>query len=94
MTDVTDRITNESARVAAERLYRDLVEEIPLITYVHTGDSELRMAYLSPQIEEILGHPATSLLGPGERFLSIVHPDDRSLVRDHPRRSLQGDRRA
>ncbi len=91
MTDITDRITNESARVAAERLYRDLVEEIPLITYVHTGDSELRMAYLSPQIEETLGHPPSTLVGPGERFLAIVHPDDRPLVRDHARRSLRGD---
>ena len=69
-----------SDRKEAEIRYRALVEQLPLITYIDsphsTGDAAL---YISPQVEEILGHPVERW-HEREFFLEHVHPDDRARV--------------
>ncbi len=61
--------------------YRSLVEQIPTISYVSPIADNPDLAYISPQIRELLGLPAS---GWNTEFLDAwadyVHPDDRDRV--------------
>ena len=46
-------------RKEAELRYRALIEQLPLVTYIGALDPKL---YASPQIEQLLGHPAADWL--------------------------------
>jgi len=63
----------------AEAKYRALIEQIPAITYTTTvEDGVERFTYVSPQIATILGYdPATFLGMELERWVELIHPDDR-----------------
>jgi diguanylate cyclase (GGDEF)-like protein/PAS domain S-box-containing protein len=65
---------------AAERRYRTLVEELPLVTYVGATDEETSPLYVSPQIEELLGWPVDSWYADPEFLTKRVHADDRDRV--------------
>ena len=65
---------------AAEETYRTLVERLPLVTYVDTLDSSLSPAYVSPQIEGLLGYSVDDWLADPELFAELLHPDDREHV--------------
>ncbi len=58
--------------------FQDLVEQLPLVVYVDRTDAISSAVYLSPQIEELTGHPRESFLRDPEFFLRLVHPDDRA----------------
>jgi PAS domain S-box-containing protein len=55
--DVSESVRAERERREAERRYRDLVERLPLVTYVRGASPEEPPQYVSPQIEELLGYP-------------------------------------
>jgi two-component system cell cycle sensor histidine kinase/response regulator CckA len=57
--------------------FQDLVEQLPLVVYVDRLDRISSPVYLSPQIEELTGHPREAFLRDPELFLRLVHPDDR-----------------
>jgi PAS domain S-box-containing protein len=88
------RVSDVDGRVAAgaryeelreaEIRYRALVETIPAITYMDVlegGDSSVwPTAYISPQVESILGFTAAEwIAGPG-LWESRLHPDDHDWV--------------
>jgi PAS domain S-box-containing protein len=79
LRDVTKRREHEERLIAAEAKYRTLVEQIPLATYVNNTGLPIRTTYMSPQIENILGHPVEAWLEP-DFFRTILHPDDRDRV--------------
>jgi PAS domain S-box-containing protein len=83
---VIDRSTARRAemdREEAEARYRSLVEQMPAITYVEMpSDDPTRshFAYLSPQVERILGRSAQELIADPVHLTAMLHPDDRQRV--------------
>ncbi|TLS65993.1 diguanylate cyclase [Mariprofundus erugo] len=59
--------------------FRNLVEQIPAITYITTLDRS-RLLFVSPQAEEILGYRQGELLDKPEPWPQHIHPDDRDRV--------------
>jgi PAS domain S-box-containing protein len=69
----------------AERRYRDLIEQLPLVTYMDEPAAAPSI-YISPQVEGLLGYTADEWLADPELFLKLLHPDDRERVlADHDR---------
>jgi PAS domain S-box-containing protein len=78
-------VTAISAQQEAEKRYRDLVEHLPLVTYVDEPAAAPSI-YISPQVEGLLGYSADEWLGDPELFFKLLHPDDRERVlADHER---------
>jgi PAS domain S-box-containing protein len=61
----------------SERRSRRLVEGLPLVMYV---ENESGLTYISPQIEELLGYPASEWLANTGLWRRALHPDDRERV--------------
>ncbi len=57
--------------------YQQLVETIPLVTYVDGLAANAPTIYVSPQLEGLIGYTATEWLEDDDLWLSLVHPDDR-----------------
>jgi PAS domain S-box-containing protein len=75
-----------AAREEAEIRYRRLVEELPLITYMdspHSADEAA--AYVSPQVERILGYTVDEWHSDPSFFVDHLHPEDRDRVREQQR---------
>jgi PAS domain S-box-containing protein len=71
-----------AARLRAnEALLRSLVANIPGAVYRCACDEHWTMQWLSDEIEEISGYPATDFIESAVRtFTSVIHPDDREQV--------------
>ncbi len=67
---------------AAERRYRELVEELPLVTYVTTIAEDTPPLYVSPQIEDLTGWPVEAWYADPAFLSNRLHPDDRDRVLD------------
>jgi PAS domain S-box-containing protein len=79
--DVTEHRLAEIERNAAEARYRDIVEEVPAITYLDDAfDGGGGLIFVSPQSKEILGYsPEEWQLNP-DSWREHIHPDDRDAV--------------
>jgi PAS domain-containing protein len=86
--DVVDagplRISNEDARStpetpfpSLEAKYRALVEQIPAVVFMASLDDGIGEAYVSPQIEQVLGFTQEEWLQDPVRWYRQVHPDDK-----------------
>ncbi|HXV58674.1 MAG TPA: PAS domain S-box protein, partial [Gaiellaceae bacterium] len=73
----------------AERNYRDLVEQLPLVTYVDRLDETSSSIYISPQIENLLGYPPLVWLSDPEFFVKVLHPEDRERTLAAHRRAYE-----
>jgi PAS domain S-box-containing protein len=60
-----------------EQRFRTLVEQIPAILYVDVFGEELITAYVSPQIEEVLGIAPDDYRADPDIWEKHLHPDDR-----------------
>ncbi|HEX2046005.1 MAG TPA: PAS domain-containing sensor histidine kinase [Gaiellaceae bacterium] len=65
---------------AAERGYRSLIEQLPLVTYIDNLDETSSAIYISPQVEDLLGYSPVAWLGDTEFFPKVLHPEDRERV--------------
>jgi diguanylate cyclase (GGDEF)-like protein/PAS domain S-box-containing protein len=67
-------------RAEADSRYRTLVEQVPAVVYIDIADRAVsdggRLAYMSPQIERILGYPPEAFIVDPELWPSRIHPDD------------------
>jgi PAS domain S-box-containing protein len=64
--------------------YRELVERLPLVTYVDEPTVQARSLYISPQVEDLLGYAPREWLDDPDLFGRLLHPDDRERVlEDH-----------
>ena len=78
--DARDLLAGRQAQISleeAEARYRNLVERIPAVVYVDTGEQTV---YVNPQILDILGVTPEAYRDDPDLWLSMVHPDDRATV--------------
>ncbi|HEV2299416.1 MAG TPA: PAS domain S-box protein [Candidatus Acidoferrales bacterium] len=85
------RLPHQSAKrlFSAEAKYRQLVEQLPAITYIAEFGETGRWEYVSPQIETYLGFTAEEWLSSAGLWIRQVHPDDRALVMASEEHSLR-----
>jgi two-component system cell cycle sensor histidine kinase/response regulator CckA len=74
--DIRERKQAERERDHAESRYRDLIESMPLVTYIDHVDDHATNVYTSPQIVDMLGWPLADWDGDPHFFEKIIHPDD------------------
>jgi PAS domain S-box-containing protein len=83
LVDVTER-------KHAEVRYRTLAEQLPLITYIDTPYSaDEAAAYVSPQVEDILGYALEDWQADPHFFIDHLHPEDRERVREAQREARE-----
>jgi PAS domain S-box-containing protein len=64
----------------SEQLYRNLVERVPAVVYIDSDDQRPDSLYLSPQVEQLLGHPPEAYASDSSLWYRQVHPDDAERV--------------
>ncbi|BBJ24364.1 response regulator [Candidatus Nitrotoga sp. AM1P] len=75
----TEKKLTEDKLLQAEAKYRNLVEQIPVITYIAALDEANQVLYISPQIKVLDFSPAQWLETSGIH-LAQIHPEDRTRV--------------
>jgi PAS domain S-box-containing protein len=79
-------LVDVTARKQAEARYRTLVEQLPLITYIDNPYSaDESAAYVSPQIQDILGYSLEEWHASPTFFVDHLHPEDRERIREEQR---------
>ncbi|MFN8222426.1 MAG: EAL domain-containing protein [Gaiellales bacterium] len=71
-------VEGESRLRDTEARYRQLIEALPIVTYISSIGDQDRRQYVSPQIEELLGYPVTEWTQ--ETWEQALHPDERDRV--------------
>jgi len=82
LTQALEQRDQAEVRVSqAERNYRSLVEQLPLVMYITRLDETSSCIYMSPQIEDLVGYTTLECMSDPEFFVKILHPDDRERTR-------------
>ncbi len=81
LLDVSLRKETERALMEAESRYRGVVENIPAASYIDepTGGAAglgAQVTFISPQIEGMLGYPASRFIEDPTFWFSVMHDDD------------------
>ncbi len=72
----------------ADLRHRTLIEQIPAVTYVDVVEPDaVRIGFVSPQIEALLGYPSERFLNGPDLWFDLVHPDDAARIDDAALRS-------
>jgi len=80
---IEDKLSAEYLLKESEQKYHDLVTNIPGAVYRCANDTHWSMHYISPNIHNISGYPATDFIGNKIRtYASIIHPDDTKMVEE------------
>jgi two-component system cell cycle sensor histidine kinase/response regulator CckA len=74
--DIRERKRAEHERDRAEKQYRDLIESMPLVTYIDHVDDHATNVYTSPQIVEMLGWPLADWDADPHLFEKLINRDD------------------
>lgn len=73
-----------------ETRFQALVEQLPVITYVHGLEVPRTLTYISPQVETIVGYsPAEVLAGQPDSLIGRVHPEDQERLLNTAEESLR-----
>jgi PAS domain S-box-containing protein len=70
--------TTDETLPSMEARYRVLLEQIPAVVFMAFLDGGLSEAYVSPQIEQMLGFSREEWLDDPIRWYHQIHPDDRT----------------
>ncbi len=80
----------------AQERYRQLVEELPVVTYLaneEDPEGNHRLPYIAPKIEQLTGVPASQWMAHPDTWAKLIHPDDRERVRkENDRTERTGER--
>jgi PAS domain S-box-containing protein len=76
--DVTERKEAEKRLKLSEERIRSMVDNMPGVVYRCLMDDDWTMLFISDEIQNLSGYPASDFLGlnPKRSFASIMHPDD------------------
>lgn len=85
--DTTERRRTLERLMRAEAKYRDLVEQLPAVTYISKMDEGSTAVFVSPQIEQLLGFTPAEWLGDPQIWVRQLHAEDRERVLTALRRS-------
>ena len=71
----------------AERRYRQLVEQVPAISYIAEPGESGRFHYISPQVEYILGFTPQEWMANDRSWVNVLHPEDvaKTIAAEHRR---------
>jgi diguanylate cyclase (GGDEF)-like protein/PAS domain S-box-containing protein len=64
----------------ADRRFRSLVENLPLVSYVDEVDERSSNIYTSPQITALCGYTPEEWQADPDLFVKLLHPDDREAT--------------
>ncbi|MBI4260280.1 MAG: PAS domain-containing protein [Actinobacteria bacterium] len=70
-----------------EARYRNLVEQLPAVTYICALDEVATHLYVSPQIEGLMGYTPEEWVADPDLWIRCIHPDDRDRVLDELKRT-------
>jgi PAS domain S-box-containing protein len=84
-----ERRAAEARLDTAERNYRKLVEQLPLVTYIDRLEERSPSVYMSPQIEALLGYSPLAWMTDRDLFGRVLHPEDRDRILELHRTSYQ-----
>jgi PAS domain-containing protein len=62
--------------------YREIIEQIPAVTYMSLLAATSRRIYIRPQIKRLYGYDDEDWLREPLLWLRLLHPDDRDRVLD------------
>ncbi len=79
-TDITERKHAGELLREAETKFRQLVEQVPAITYTAEIGQAGRWHYISPQVESMLGFSPLEWLNNPGLWIQRVHPEDRGVA--------------
>src|SRR5215203_1277399 len=85
--DITEKKEAERHPEEAEDRLRTLVEHVPAITYTGEVGGDHALAYVSPQIEEVLGFSPREVTADPDLWTHMLHPHDRRWVLAEERRT-------
>jgi PAS domain S-box-containing protein len=89
--DISAEKQAAEAQREAEKRYRDLIEQLPLVTYIDEPIETATNIYTSPQVEELVGTSPDEWVGDPDFFPKLLHPDDRErVIADHARALRSG----
>jgi PAS domain S-box-containing protein len=80
MLDVTERREAEAAQAKAEARFRDLVENIPAVTYRQSSAPGFELIYVSPQAVQAFGYSEEEWTAEPNFWTDHIHPEDRDRV--------------
>ncbi len=80
--EVEERRRAENAWRSSEERYRRLVDQLPALVYTADLSEERRFRFISRQAESMLGYTAAELLDIPGSWLSRVHKDDVTRLRE------------
>ena len=80
MSDLRQRREIEAALRDAERRYRSLVEQLPVVVYVDAIDDLATTQYIAPTIEKLTGFTAEEWQSVPGMWLERMHPDDKEPI--------------
>jgi PAS domain S-box-containing protein len=87
ITDLTAYKKVEEELRQAEARYRNLIEQIPAVTYICTTDLPVKTLYISPQVEQLLGYNPTVWLEKQNIWSESVYPADLEWVKEEVKKS-------
>src|SRR5215203_339018 len=85
--DITEKKEAERHPEEAEDRLLTLVEHVPAITYTGEVGGDRALAYVSPQIEEVLGYSPGEVMADPDHWTKMLHPHDKRWVLAEDRRT-------
>jgi diguanylate cyclase (GGDEF)-like protein/PAS domain S-box-containing protein len=90
-TDIGALVAAEERLREAESRYRNLVEQLPAVSYVAEPGAEGEWRYVSPQLERLLGFSPEEWTSDHTLWARRIHPEDRDrVIEEEERDSVRG----